>query len=374
LYGTLSKLWVANIDKSRVVTTDVYTYIGIVAEVLNEGLPRAAWVIIGDKASRPLGARIGLAHTLIAFQSVLGCIMSIIFVAAAKEFAKAFVPFEVRESSLTYVRISSFSALASAMETAVASATRAMDHPDVPLLISSIKFAINIVLDLLLVSRFRVAKFKPSVNTQASVRLACDLSSAFAGLLYFLYITRLKVMEARPGMSRPSIKALKVLARPGFIMFIESAVRNALYLWLVSGIISMGSDYATAWGVFNTVRWGLVMVPVSTMEATSLAFVGHAWGAWRRNVGVEVRRVTAKRQDILRKHSHRHTVCQTGSSSVFVTEIGRPALISVVVILIVEVPLCIFMSLFGCEPFALYLSGSEQVAAITAHMWQTIDW
>ncbi|KAJ0337271.1 hypothetical protein COL154_013404 [Colletotrichum chrysophilum] len=54
LYGTLSKLWVANIDSSLVVTTDAYTYIGVVAEVLNEGLPRAAWVIIGDKASRSL--------------------------------------------------------------------------------------------------------------------------------------------------------------------------------------------------------------------------------------------------------------------------------------------------------------------------------
>ncbi len=52
----------------------------------------------------------------------------------------------------------------------------------------------------------------------------------------------------------------------------------------------------------------------------------------------------------------------------------RPALVSAVIILIIEVPLCIFMSLFGCQPFALYLSGSEKAAAITAHMWQTIDW
>ena len=46
LYGTLSKLWVARIDTTLVVTTDVYTYIGTFAEVLNEGLPRAAWVTI----------------------------------------------------------------------------------------------------------------------------------------------------------------------------------------------------------------------------------------------------------------------------------------------------------------------------------------
>jgi hypothetical protein len=54
--------------------------------------------------------------------------------------------------------------------------------------------------------------------------------------------------------------------------------------------------------------------------------------------------------------------------------ITRPALTSVVIILVVEVPLCIFMSLFGCQPLAFYLSGSETVADITAHMWQTIDW
>jgi Na+-driven multidrug efflux pump len=304
MYGTLLKLWVASIDSSHVVTTDVYTYIGVVAEVLNEGLPRAAWVIIGDKASRPLESRIGLAYTLIAFQSALGCVMSIVFVAAAKNFAKGFVPIDVRDSSLTYVRISSFSALSSAMETAVASATRALDHPDVPLLISSTKFAVNIVLDLLLISRFHVGKFKPSVNMQASIRLACDLCSAFAGFFYFIYIARPKGPEPRQSNPRPSLKALKVLARPGFITFIESAVRNALYLWLVTGVVSMGTEYSTAWGIFNSIRWGLVMVPVSTLEAASLAFVGHGWGAWRRSVGVDTRRVKAKRQDLLRKRSY----------------------------------------------------------------------
>ena len=284
------------------VTTDVYTYIGVVAEVLNEGLPRAAWVTIGDKASRTLSSRIGLAHTLIAFQSALGCIMSIVFLTAAKSFAEGFVPIEVRDSSLTYVRISSFSALSSAMEYAVASATRALDHPDVPLLISSVKFIINIVLDLLLISPFHVGNFNPSVNTQASIRLACDLCSAFAGLSYFLYVTTMKNPESRQNKPRPSVKALKVLARPGIVTFIESAIRNALYLWLVTGIVSLSLPYATAWSSFNTIRWGLVMVPVSTMEATSLTFVGHAWGAWRKSVGTDLRRVKASRQDIFRKH------------------------------------------------------------------------
>lgn len=358
LYSTLSKLWVANIDSSMVVTTDAYTYIGVVSEVLNEGLPRAAWNVIGDKSNRSLASRHGLSYTLIIFQSALGLVMSIAFVAAAQQFADVFVPREVREASLTYVRISAFSALSSAIETAVAAATRALDRPDVPLIISSVKFAVNIILDMLIISKFHVRGVNPTVNTQAATQLACGLAASLAGLAYFLWKTAAHVRRQSAAESgkraMPSWKALLILAKPGMFTFLESAVRNALYLWLVSGIIAMGSDYATAWGVFNTIRWGLVMVPVQALEATSLAFVGHAWGSWRQKVGLANRRSQASWKDLI--------------------EIAKPALRSCMIGLAVEVPICLFLSFYGARRFAHYLSGSTTVSLITEKMWKTIDW
>ena len=343
-----------------VVTTDIYTYIGVVAEVLNEGLPRAAWLIIGDKASRSLPQRLQLTYTLIVFQSIVGLIMSICFVAAAPTFAKGFVPVRVRAVSVTYIRISAFSAFSSAVQTAVSTSTRALDKPDVPLLISTVQFAVNIVLDFLLISRFHVGRTTPTVNMQGAIQLACNLSSTAAGLCYFLYTshrqyTRLRSEHNSVQQSlRPSLRALRVLARPGVITFIESAVRNVLYLWLVHGIVSLGSDYATAWGVFNTIRWGLIMVPVQALEATSLTFIGHRWGQWRRSFGSSTRRASAEWSTIL--------------------YLIKPALVSIIIALAVEVPLCVFLALWGAHPFARYLSGSDAVAEITAHMWQTIDW
>lgn len=284
-----------------VVTTDVYTYIGVVAEVLNEGLPRAAWVIIGDKASRTFASRVGLSYTLIIFQTVLGTIMSIVFVAYARSFAGAFVPIEVRATSLTYVRLSAFSALSSAIETSVSACTRALDRPDIPLIISSTKFLINIILDMLIISKFHVGSSKPTVNMQAVIQLSCNMSSAIIGLVYFVYCTfnHQQTMRQYSDSVRPSFQALRILIRPGSLTFLESAIRNALYLWLISGIISMGSDYATAWGVFNTIRWGLIMVPVQALEASTLTFVGHAWGGWRARVGTNTRRAKASRSDLL---------------------------------------------------------------------------
>jgi Na+-driven multidrug efflux pump len=124
--------------------------------------------------------------------------------------------------------------------------------------------------------------------------------SAFAGLLYFIYITtrirrRLNHPEERV---RPQIKALRILGRPAIYTFAESMIRNSIYLWIVSRIIALGQDYATAWGVFNTIRWGLIMVPVQALEASTLTFVGHNWGRFRAQVGVANKRPRASLKDL----------------------------------------------------------------------------
>ncbi|KAH0494024.1 hypothetical protein TgHK011_000660 [Trichoderma gracile] len=366
LYSTLSKLWVSRIDSSLVVTTDSFTYINTFSEALNEGLPRAAWLIIGDKASRSLPQRLQLTHTLIAFQALVGLLLSIAFLAAAPRFAESFVPREVRAASLTYVRITSFTVLSGAVETAVASATRALDKPDVPLVISSVKFAVNIILDLLIISNFHVGSFQPTVNTQGIIQLVCNLTAAFIGLAYFLYSVSLSTWRKQHHLPlndhnttshnslSPSLRALRVLLPPGLIFFAESAIRNALYLWLVTTVVALGSVYATAWGVFNTIRWGLVMVPVQALEATSLQFIGHKWGQWRHLIGPNNRRPKASWRELF--------------------SLISPALRSLLIALLVEVPIAIFLSVFGARPFALYISGSSEVADVTALMWRTIDW
>lgn len=351
LYETLTKLWVAETDAAHVVTTDVKTYIGVVTEVINEGLPRAAWIVIGNKASQSLSQRLKLTYTLIAFQSFLGLIMSIAFISAPNTFAKGFIPSEVIDSGPGYIRICAFATLASTLETAVATATRAFDKPDVPLVISSVKFSINILLDLLLISKFHVGNHTPTVNIQGSIYLGCNLLSAVAGLLYFLCTNRQP--RGNTENRRPSLSALMLLAYPGILMFVESLVRNAIYLWIVSGIVALGTEYGTAWGVFNTIRWGIVMVPVQSLEATSLAFIGHNWG---------------------QLHQYIDTFGQTTFPLSQQYKIFSPALKSLAIAVIVEIPLCIFLSFFGAEKFAYYLSGSKPVAKITAHMWKTIDW
>jgi Na+-driven multidrug efflux pump len=216
--------------------------------------------------------------TLIIFQSILGLIMSIASVGAARQFASGFVPVDVRAASLTYIRKSAFSALSSAIETAVSTSTRALDKPDVPLIISTVKFLINIVLDLLIISKVHVGSFTPTVKMQAATQLTCNMASALFGLAYFYLVTfrtdKQRAAACQHEPVRPSLTCLKTLARPGVLTFTESAIRNALYLWLVNGIVAMGSDYATAWGVFSSMRWGFIIVP-ACHKHTAVALINH---------------------------------------------------------------------------------------------------
>lgn len=134
---------------------------------------------------------------------------------------QAFVPAESKELSINYVRISSWSIFFSATSYALGTSLRAFDRPDVPLAISTTATLAAIILDLLFLSDVRVVQ-DATVNTQAAIRLACDGAGALAGLLYLAFSVRRK----------PSIgwRAFVDLAKPGVLYFIESAVRNALYL------------------------------------------------------------------------------------------------------------------------------------------------
>lgn len=112
--------------------------------------------------------------------------------------------------------------------------------------------AANIILDFIFLSTFRVhTAHPPTVNTQASIRMACNGLGCIAGLVYFVYVARWlkkhhRIEEGWRELCMPRVSSLKALARPGLHTMVESAVRNALYLWLIHGIVDLGSDYATA--------------------------------------------------------------------------------------------------------------------------------
>lgn len=94
------------------------------------------------------------------------------------------------------------------------------------------------------------------------------------------------------------------------------------------------------------------MVPILALEATSNTFVGHRFAEYKE--------------------------CRKGTSQLAtwreVKWITRPAILSALIGLIYEAPVCLFLSLYGIRPFAFFISNSEIAADVVQMMWRSIDW
>jgi hypothetical protein len=173
---------------SQVGATDVYTYIGEIVEAINEGFPRSAWLLIGDHANRSMRSRLDLTFSTIAATAAQGFVIMVTFLIYPQSLASIFVSAEARQSSLTDVRLSFVLFFTSAVEVAISSSACALDNPDVQLIVSSSKFIIKLVLDLLVISRFRVNRLKLTVIHHGIIQLVFDRLPAFAVLASFVYV------------------------------------------------------------------------------------------------------------------------------------------------------------------------------------------
>ena len=134
------------------------------------------------------------------------------------------------------MRISALVALSSVIQVAVSLYIYTLDQPDIPLLLNSTGFIINIVLDLLFISKFYISTFKPTILIQAGIRLVCNIISAITSLYYFVYIsTKMQQciyssQEQDEIASQFKLKALIVLVHPVVYTFTESVIYNSIYL------------------------------------------------------------------------------------------------------------------------------------------------
>lgn len=143
----------------------------------------------------------------------------------------------------------------------------------------------------------------------------------------------------------------------------------------------MGTTYATAWGLFNTIRWGLIMVPVIALEATSNAHTGHRWHSVQSVISI---RLPTAASDPGSENSPNCVLDNVKRASWRdIRYVVTPAFGSAGLALVFEVPICIALSLGGARGFAWYLvtagvegadKGADEVADITGYMWRTVDW
>jgi hypothetical protein len=105
----------------------------------------------------------------------------------------------------------------------------------------------------------QISATKNKNTNQAIIRLIYDNLSAITGLTYFVHVVahRTTDVNERRHLFNVSISGMKILLRPSFYTFAESAIRNTIYLWVAHEIVQLGVIYASAWG-FSTRSAGVL--------------------------------------------------------------------------------------------------------------------
>lgn len=338
--------------------TDTFNYLGIIAEALNEGLPKAAWRTIANRRDWRTDERYGMANTLILVQSCLALILMVATCSGAARFAQGFVPAAIRAQSLSYIRLTSVSTACSMVNAGLSSSARGLDHPDIPLLLAVVKTVVNIILDLLLLSPFRPFQSHPTVNTQAIVRACCDLGATSISIVAFVIKQKRESRQEarwRAAKANVSVFALKSIGKVGVWYQIEALPRTAVSLWLLSLIISQGSRWATAYGVFFTIRIGFGFVPLLAIEASCQTYTGHAWGLVAGEGSTPDK---MDRQEKVRR----------------LKILYRSVAISTLLTCAIEILMYFGIGFGFGHQLAFYLSGSKSVADLTVSIWLMIDW
>lgn len=355
---TLSKTWLPRTDSSHIGTSNEFQCLDFTSKLLNEGVPRAAWIVIGDTASRTYSERLRLTHTLMLFQLVISFVVFLLFSMLADLFVTPGLSDENHGRTLAYVRLIAGSMIPSAVETALVISSRALDRPDIPLVISFTNYILNIILGVHLGAILPAEKWgaNADLTTQTELTLLCNILSLLAGLAYYVYSAIFRSHNLlSTSRLRPGLASLSALWQPGMNTLLESLLRNLLSIFATSSIGSMRLLHASSWLIFTDLRWGLLMAPTRAFEAAALTHVAHNWSQLHAQAGLAAERVRI--------------------SWGRVRLITQPARAAIALNIALEVPVSIFMGVWAMQHYASWsASNTSDIAQVAGQMWRASGW
>ncbi|KAF9053447.1 hypothetical protein BJ165DRAFT_1340079, partial [Panaeolus papilionaceus] len=316
-----------------------------VAEIFNDGLPRA----VCAERTRSFG----LIYTLITTQCLCGFVLSLVLFGLAPFFARIFAPMEIQEVSANVLSIWAFHATPWLVMTAVTNGVRAYGDSFYPGVEQKFPSIFGFVASSVAGKCVTVSSSYAPLSSPYLTLFLSNYSQfgACLSILFFILYTRMRLTPSEYRSIRWfSCAHFMELYNVGQWTFLESAMRNAVYMWQMHDITSLGLEYALVWATFGVVRRITVDIPVRSLELTTNTFVGNNWRVYLERKKTGSRDLTSW--------------CE-------IRELTSPALKSTIVALLLTVPLVIWVTLAGAKQIAR-LYGNEDVASMVAEMWTVV--
>jgi putative MATE family efflux protein len=246
--------------------------------VVAMGLSNGGQILISQQVGAKRYDQIN--YTIGSLFSILG-IASLLCSAACLIFSRQIIvwlntPHESFNAALSYLRITSSGLPLMFGYTAVSSVLRGMGDSKSPLLFIGIAAALNLVLDIIFITVFKMG----ATGTALATVIAQGMSFAFSSVLLYKRRRQLHFNFARRSFAIDKEKA-KIILRIGLPMSANGGLIQVTQLFIMSYVNMFGLVQAAAYGIGDKIIH-LLNVVQQSMQQSSGAMIGQNIGAGKR--------------------------------------------------------------------------------------------
>ncbi len=270
IYSLTNTFWVGHIDYSSLAIAEQYEFMGILIEIVNETIPFGVLALVSQNYKNRNAVVKQLVAGLI-LQLVLSTVLAVVILTNMASFVNLIgtAP-ELVDQTVSYLSLRALALPFASIGLLLLVGLKAMDRAKLALGIVALNVAMNMVLDLMLVSPY---PFSLQLGL-TGVAQGYLISNVFYCIIALVAaVMTLKVRRVEFGID-PLISESRPLFKVGGWTGIDSFVRNFFYFFVLQVLNFMGPDQYAGFQLFQRLMWTALIPVIAIAEGTAIR-VGH---------------------------------------------------------------------------------------------------
>ena len=266
IYSLINTIWIGHIDYSSLAIAEQYEFMGILIEIVNEGVPFGVLALVSQNyKNRSIVVKQLLSGIIL--QLILSITLSTVILVNIASFVDLIgTPQEIVDRTIMYLSLRAISLPFASLALLLVVGIKSLGRAKLALGIVAINVLLNIILDLFLISNLPFS-LDLGLKGAAIGYLISSITyclTAFSSILFILHIKRKEVK------TNEFLDSSKQLFKVGGWTGIDSFVRNFFYFFILQILNFMGPNQFAGFQLFQKIMWTVLIPVISISEGTAI--------------------------------------------------------------------------------------------------------
>ncbi|TFF89274.1 MAG: hypothetical protein EU549_01165, partial [Promethearchaeota archaeon] len=266
LYSLTSTFWIGHIDYSALAIAEQYEFMGILIEIVNETIPFGVLALVSQNYKSQTKIKRQLI-TAVLLQIILSTTLTVLILTNMPFFVNIIgTSPELVNQTISYLSLRAVALPFNSLALLLIIGLKSMDRARLGLEIVAVNVAINMMLDVFLVSSFdfslKLGLYGVAIGYLISNICYCIM--AIVGVIHALSIKKAELK--RDYITNESKELFKIGGWTG----VDSLVRNVFYFFILQALNFLGSNQFAGFQLFQKIMWTVLIPVIAISQGTSI--------------------------------------------------------------------------------------------------------